>query len=177
MDDLTEYGYGGMSTARIADRAGVHRTTVHRRWPDHAELVTEALIESAAVAVPIPDSGNVRDDLALLLHSIAALIDTPGSRKRIRALVADAARSSTIGAVVSRAWGTRFQLGEEVIARGVMRGELRDDVPPSTILAAFVGPLYVRLLITDERIDDTFVDGVIDVGLDGAGVAPRDRRT
>lgn len=33
--------------------------------------------------------------------------------------------------------------------------------------------LYVRLLITDERIDDEFIEDVIDAGVDGARVAPR----
>jgi len=168
LDEVTEYGFSGMSTARIADRAGVHRTTVHRRWPDHAELITEALLESAGAAVPIPDTGEVRGDLHALLHEISALIDTPERRRRIRGLLADASRSPEIGTLVSRVWTTRFELGREVIERGVARGDLRTDVPPGTMLATFVGPLYVRLLITDERIDDEFIEDVIDAGLDGA---------
>lgn len=168
LEELDEYGYAGLSTARIADRAGVHRTTVHRRWPDHAELITEALIESAAAAVTVPDTGNVRDDLRELLGSIASLIDTPEARNRIRGLIADAARSPAIAEVVSRTWSARFEIGEAVVARGVARGELRDDLPPVTMLATFVGPLYVRLLITDQPIDDAFLDDVVDIGLRGA---------
>lgn len=88
-------------------------------------------------------------------------------------MLADASRSPQIGALVSRVWSTRFELGREVIDRGVARGELRTDIPPATILAFFIGPLYVRLLITDERIDDEFIEDVIDAGIDGARVAPR----
>ena len=54
------------------------------------------------------------------------------------------------------------------------RGELRTDIPPATILAIFVGPLHVRLLITDERIDDEFIGDVIDAGLDGVRALPGD---
>lgn len=171
LDELTEYGFAGMSTARVADRAGVHRTTVHRRWPDQADLITEALLEEAGAAIPIPDTGTVRGDLRSLLRGIAGLIDTPERRRRIQALLADASRSPQIGALVSRVWTTRFELGWEVIVRGVARGEVRADIPPATLLATFVGPLYVRLLITDERIDDEFIDAVIRAGLDGARVA------
>jgi len=35
-----------------------------------------------------------------------------------------------------------------------------------------VGPLYVRLLITHEIIEDEFVEDIIDAGLYGARVAP-----
>jgi AcrR family transcriptional regulator len=166
--ELAEYGYAGMSAARIADRAGVNRTTVHRRWPNLEDLVSEALLDSASDAIAIPDTGSVRGDLLLLLHEIARYIDSEPSRSMIRALVSDAARSAAIGDIVSQVWTTRFHLGEEVIVRGIARGELRDDLAPGTLLSTFTGPLYVRLLITDERIDAAFLDAVIDIGLDGA---------
>ena len=56
MQELAEYGYAGMSAARIADRAGVNRTTVHRRWPNLEDLVSEALLDSASDAIAIPKS-------------------------------------------------------------------------------------------------------------------------
>ena len=40
------------------------------------------------------------------------------------------------------------------------------------LMAYFVGPLYVRLLITEEPVDDAFVDSVIEIGLRGAAVDP-----
>lgn len=168
LDELMEYGVAGLSTARIADRAGVHRTTVHRRWPDLTALITEALLSDTASAVPIPDTGSVRGDLEVLLRAIAALVDSPEGRIRTRTLIADAARSPEIGELVRHIWMTRFALGREVIERGIARGELRRDIPPATILATFIGPLYVRLLITDERIDDAFIQDVIEAGLAGS---------
>lgn len=166
--ELTEGGYAALNAARIADRAGVHRSTVHRRWPDLDELITEALVDAATVAIPIPDTGDIGSDLRQLLHAIAAYLGAPETRVQVRALVADAARSPAIAAVVSQVWTTRFGLGEEVIARAVARGDVRADVPPAVILAAFTGPVYVRLLLTDDDIDDAFVDTVVEVGLTGA---------
>ena len=83
-------------------------------------------------------------------------------------MVGDAGRSPSIGAVVTSLFTTRFRLGEEVIAQGVARGQIRDDIPPATIFSILVGPLYVRLLLTDERIDDEFIDAIIETVLDGA---------
>jgi AcrR family transcriptional regulator len=168
LEEFAEVGYGGLSTARIADRAGVHRSTIHRRWPSLGDLAAEALVDSAAVAIPMPDSGNVRADLQLLLHSIASYIDTDAARARIRGLVGDAARSAAIGAVVSSVWTTRFHVGEEVVCRAAARGELRTHVPAATILNTLIGPLYIRLLLTDQRIDDDFIRAVVGVVLDGA---------
>lgn len=172
LTEFIESGYSGLSAARIADRAGVHRSTIHRRWPDLDKLIAEALIEDAAAAIPAPDTGNARDDLTLLLHSIASYIDTDAARARIRALVGDAARSPAIGAIITSVWTTRFHTGETVIARAVARGEIRDDIPPATLLHTLLGPLYVRLLLTDQRIDDQFIHAVIDIVLNGSHRLP-----
>lgn len=130
--------------------------------------MTEALVEAAAVAIPTPDTGDVTGDLKALLHSIAAYVADPQTRVQIRALIADASRSPAIATVVSQVWTSRFRVGEDVIARAVARGELRADLPPATILSTFTGPIYVRLLLTDEPIDAQFVDSVVELGMTGA---------
>jgi AcrR family transcriptional regulator len=168
VEEFVELGYGGLSAARIAERAGVNRSTIHRRWGSVDELLADALVGSADTAVPMPDSGNVRDDLRLLLRSIAGFIDGDVVRPRIRALVGDAGRSPVVSAIARSVFTTRFALGEAIIARAVARGEVRGDVAPATILAALVGPLYVRGLLTDERIDDAFIGDVLGLVLDGA---------
>ena len=173
LEEFADTGYGGLSAARIADRAGVHRSTIHRRWKDLDELLADALVGGAAAAIPSPDTGNLHDDLYLLLHSIAGYIDTDAARTQIRALIGDAARSSTISAVVKSVWSTRFTVGEEVIARAAARAEIRPDLPPGVLLDTLIGPLYVRLLLTEQRIDDDYIRTVIATVLNGALSQPQ----
>ena len=168
LEELNAYGYAGLSAARIAKRAGVHRTTVHRRWPRLTDLVAEALIETAASNVTIPDEGDVRSDLRTLLHAIAELVGSERARRTIRSLISDTARSDAIGAVVRRVWTDRSQVGETVILRAVERGELRNDIEPTTIFSSLIGPIYLRVLITGQPLDEQFVEDVITLALDGA---------
>ena len=42
--------------------------------------------------------------------------------------------------------------------RGIERGEIHADVDPNLLLESLVGPLYLRLLITREPLDDAFVE-------------------
>jgi len=42
---------------------------------------------------------------------------------------------------------------------------------PQRLMEYFVGPLYVRLLITEEPVDDAFVESVIEIGLSGSAIA------
>lgn len=167
-DEFDASGYGGLSAGRIAERAGVNRSTIHRRWDSLDDLLADALVDRAAAAIPAPDTGSTRGDLQLLLGTIAGYISTDEARARIRAMVGDAARSPAIGALANSIFTTRFRVGEEVIAHGAARGELRDDLSPADIFAALIGPLYIRLLLTGERIDDAFITNTIDIVLDGA---------
>lgn len=167
-DELTAGGYAALNAARIADRAGVHRSTVHRRWPDLDELVTEALLDAAGAAISVVDTGDFDHDIRQLLHATSHYISQLAVRTQIRSLIADAGRSPAIATVVSRVWSSRFELGEALIEGAISRGELRDDLTPPTVLASFLGPLYLRVLFSDEAVADQFVDDVVDLALDGA---------
>lgn len=166
--ELTEHGYAGVSAASVADRAGVNRTTVHRRWPDRAELVADALRESPEAATPIPDTGSFYDDIEQLLQGIAKTLDKPANRRLIRSLVADAARSPDIDRVNRDVFLRRFAQGAAVVQSGIVR----DDIPPMTIFNTFVGTLYLRVLITDEPLDKPFLEDVITLGLRATAPAP-----
>lgn len=49
-----------------------------------------------------------------------------------------------------------------IILRAVDRGELPADVDPNVLLEALVGPLYFRLLITREPLNESFLELVVD---------------
>lgn len=168
LDELNTYGYAGLSAARIAERAGVHRTTVHRRWPNLADLVSEALIDSAAAVVTMPDEGDIHADLQMLLSAIAKLVGSEEARQTIRTLVSETDRSEAIGTVVGRVWTTRFYVGQTVIERAIERGELRTDIDPLTMFSTLIGPIYLRVLITGQPLDTQFLDDIITLVLDGA---------
>lgn len=166
-EELIEHGYSGLSTARIADRAGVHRSTVHRRWPELDDLVAEALLDEVGEEVPDPDTGSAREDLRQLLGSIARTIDGPGRREFIRTLLADSSRSPEIAGVAVRVWQTRFQKGEKVIERAISRGEFRAGLDPALVLGTFIGPLYLRLLFSELPIDAEFIEETVDLIIAG----------
>ena len=60
---LTEVGYDQLTIDEVAARAGVHKTTVYRRWPTKPELITAAASAHSEQNVPIPDTGTLLGDL------------------------------------------------------------------------------------------------------------------
>ncbi len=165
--ELAERGYEGLSVEAIAARAGVHKTTVYRRWPERPTLILDALLELSERTVPLPDCGSLRADVLALAKSIAANLSSPEVAAVLRALLA-ARREPAIAAAVDRYWRARFDLVAEVVRRGTTRGELPAGVSADLLIEALIGPLYLRALVTGEELDEPFVAGVVDLVLAGS---------
>src|SRR4249920_852730 len=52
-------GYDGLTIEAVADRAGVAKSTIYRRYQDKAELLLAAVECSAEISTPAPDTGSL----------------------------------------------------------------------------------------------------------------------
>ncbi len=158
---LDEVGYEAATYDEIARRAGVHQTTVYRRWPTKPELVADALDLHSEDHVPIPDTGSLRGDLAAVGSAVAANVSSVGGRRRSLSVVAASAHSEELASTVHRFMSRRVTLAEPLVANAIARGELPDDTDARAIVEALVGPIWFRLLLTGEPIDAAFVDAMV----------------
>ncbi len=164
---LTEVGYDGMSVDAVAARAGVHKTTVYRRWPTKAELVADAAALHSAAAVPIPDTGTVVGDLQVLAREVVANIGSEAGARRSRSIAAAAATSDQLAEAMHGFWAHRLAVSSEIVERAIQRGELPPSADANLIIETVIGPLWVRLLLTGEPITDDFADQVVELVTDG----------
>src|SRR5216683_4433691 len=69
-DLLHAAGYAGLSVDEVAERAGVAKTTLYRRWPtkDHLAIAVAARMLGE---VPIPDTGDLQADLTEFASALA----------------------------------------------------------------------------------------------------------
>jgi AcrR family transcriptional regulator len=162
VDELAEFGYAGVTFERIAARAGVHKATVYRRWPTKEKLVVDALRVQLSHAIPMPNTGSVREDLRVLNHAVVVYITSPQGEGLLRALVSQATLHPEIVAIGRMYWSERFSLVGGVIRRGIERGELPAGTDTDFLLETIIGPLYLRLLVTAQPLTTEFVDRVVD---------------
>lgn len=165
---LTEVGYDQMSVEEVASRAGVHKTTVYRRWPTKAALTADATALHSADAVPIPDTGTVVGDLRLLAREVVANIGSEGGSRRSRSIVAAAATSDELADAMHNFWADRLALSAQVVERAIQRGELPASTDANLVIETVIGPIWLRLLLTGEPISDDLADRIVDLVADGA---------
>jgi len=105
-DILAERGYRELTVDAVAERAGVAKTTVYRRWPSKGALVAATIAPASAY----PDAEAIVRDVRELLAPLADAEDDAeilgvlrailGSRRRALAeLLGDARADELLGAV------------------------------------------------------------------------------
>jgi AcrR family transcriptional regulator len=172
LDALLTGGADDLSIRDVAQRAGVHETSVYRRWGTRANLILDAVLSEIQAAVPVPDTGSLRGDLLALLSAIAGFITTPLGQLLLRLALRDDLPEDRD--VREQFWAERFTTGQTVLRRAQDRGELRPGVDSRLVIETLLGALYVRLLLTREPVDDTVTGHVVDIIL--AGIAAPDAR-
>jgi AcrR family transcriptional regulator len=156
---LTEKGLDAFTIAEIAARAGVHETSIYRRWRTKNALVLETSVQFAKSAVPVPDTGSLRSDLVVFVKSLIALMTSPQGH-----MVAALGQSLHPHVVAARQnlFRLRRELVRQIFDRAAARCELPLNADPSLFLETLIAPLYLRLLVTGESLEDWPYEEMID---------------
>jgi AcrR family transcriptional regulator len=165
--ELAESGYSALSLESVARRAGVHKTTLYRRWGTREDLVLDAMLERAGEHISVPNTGSLRKDLFALARTAAANAATPEVAAMARAVVAQMPHDSRLAAANHRFWDERLALDGVIVEQAIERGEVPPDTQPRQVIESVLGPIHLRLLLTSEPINDAFLSGVVDVVVDG----------
>jgi AcrR family transcriptional regulator len=166
--ELGEKGYGGFSMEAVAQRSGVHKTTVYRRWPTRDALVIDALdSRSDRNAASIPDTGALRGDLRAFGEDVFAKLTAPHGKAMLKSLVAAVDESSEVREQARNFWRERLDVGAAVLARGMSRGEVPPDTDADLVTECFLAPIYFRVLLSGEPVSGDVLEQVIELLLDG----------
>ncbi|GII94007.1 TetR/AcrR family transcriptional regulator [Sinosporangium siamense] len=149
---LVEHGYDALAVDTVADRAGVHRTTVYRRWRDVGGLLADALDEAADDGWRPPDTGTLHGDLHALNREVADALTADPSLSA--ALIAASFRSEQAARALRAFWDDRYERCAVVVHRAAARGEIPAGSDPRRLLVAATAPLYHELVLLRSPHDD-----------------------
>ncbi len=166
---LAEEGWAGLTMEGIAERAGVGKAAIYRRWRSLDAVLIDA-VDGMVGEIRIPDTGSIRADLEALMRQAVALYRGRPGRLMPGLVSAMAGHVEVARAVRDGFLAVRRQALAEVLRRAGARGELREDVDLELTLDFLAGPIFYRLLVTGAQIDDRLAEGTVDILL--RGLAP-----
>ena len=153
-----EVGINGMSMDDLAQRAGVSKASIYRRWPSKELLVIDAL-RSAMGPLDAVDTGDVGGDLRSILGDLVARFS---SKERMNDVLPHLIEVSTHDPALRVELEAYTQLRRVPIRasleRGVARGEVSPDADLDTLIDALLGPIIYRRLLTGGPIDTAFIE-------------------
>jgi AcrR family transcriptional regulator len=165
---LRDHGVAGLSVNDVAARAGVHETSIYRRWGTRDNLILDAVLNHSERSLPIPDTGSLREDLLVLLDELADYLTSPVGNALAHVMAAVPADPAAENAR-AEFWRARRQAVKVVFDRAVERGELPATTDWPLLVEVLSAPLHYRTLVSHEPLDSALHSRLIDLVLNGVG--------
>src|SRR4051812_34075011 len=122
--ELARSGYAGFRMDEVVSAAGVNKTTIYRRWPNRAALIT-ALVDRMRKPLresPLPDTGQLERDLVEAFTRRLSVGRKPEGRAWARLL--DERHSPEVDAIIGGAVDERGGEWRSMVTRAIDRGEI-----------------------------------------------------
>jgi AcrR family transcriptional regulator len=163
---LEERGYEMLSMTTIAERAGVHETSLYRRWKTKDQLVLDAVNRRVAQEIPVPDTGMLRSDLVAVLQSLRLFLQSTLGQALFQTAVATL-HLPELCAFRQEHWRQRRAHLQILFERAIARREVSPQVDSQLLLETLSGIVYMRLFVVNEPVDEVFLEQIVDLILSG----------
>ncbi|WP_410768504.1 TetR/AcrR family transcriptional regulator [Fontibacillus sp. BL9] len=169
-DLLLEKGFGAVTVEKIAERAGVSKATIYKWWPNKAAVVMDGFLSSAAERMPVPDTGSALNDIVIHATNLVRFL-TSREGNIIMELIGEGQFDSGLAeAYQTRFFHPRRLEARQLIERGIQLGELRGNLDIELCIDLIYGPIFYRLLILSNEMDDAYVENLVKYAFAGLAV-------
>jgi AcrR family transcriptional regulator len=162
-------GFDNMTVDEVAAMAKAGKATVYRRWAGKEDLAFAALEQLYTTQLPIPDTGNVRDDLVLATRMALEFSGSETGRAYMRMTCAESLRDSRIGALYTSAFESQEDAARIMLQRGIDRGELRPDFRMDLAVDWFAGLMILYAIIDRAVPSPDEAEELVEFMLQGIG--------
>ncbi|MEU6347569.1 TetR/AcrR family transcriptional regulator [Streptomyces sp. NPDC046977] len=167
---LREGGLPAATVDAIAQRSRVSKATIYKHWPSRTAVAAKAFGLMMAEALPLPDTGSTRGDLAEQVRRVSAFYAS--DLGAVFAQLVAACVDDPAGAAYFRKYflaGRRAAI-TELWQRGIDRGEADPAIPVDDVIDILFGPLIFRRLAGHYTLTDEHAATLADNAL--AGLLP-----
>jgi AcrR family transcriptional regulator len=170
---LAEGGFQGTTIDAIADRAGVGRNTIYRRWDAKEELIADALYELSA-DLDVHEGDDVSALMLDWIRDFVRLFADPVFGQILPSVLGELRRNPVFAEVYAqRVVRPRYDALLALLTEAVERGELRRDLNVEQVADLLSGAPFVRLLpVGLPPVTEGYAEELLDTIWRGIAPAP-----
>jgi len=166
---LVEVGFSALTVEGVAQRAGVGKATIYRRWPSKLPLVVEAFGDLPGFADV--DTGSLEGDLKETLKSyLQAFVSSP-LLTVFPSLAGERAHNPELSKLLEPVAKDRREPFVRIFKRAQERGEISLDMDLDLAADLVLGPISVTLFFRGGKPSPRMVGPMVDLAL--SGLLPR----
>jgi AcrR family transcriptional regulator len=159
---LAGSGFGSLTIERVAERSGVAKSTIYRRYRSRNDLALAVLLDMLGDVSTLPYAEDTQAELSRLVNRTVDLMSNSLLGRIMQGLVSEVAADVELArtyreTVVAK----RVQEVTALVERGTDRGELRDGLDPELVTDLLLGPIYYRLFLSGEPLDKAFGEQLV----------------
>lgn len=158
LEEIAAIGSFAIRVDRVAERIGVNKTTIYRRFPTVDELVLASVLRRAEEQVPMPDTGVLRDDLNALATMVRDAINDPFGR----ALLAAGADIGPYADLRRAFWSQRLETAGVLFDRAAERGDIAPIADAAEWVERLVAPIHFRVSQIGGEASDDFLASLVE---------------
>ena len=155
-EELGRVGFAALRIEDVAQRSGVNKTTIYRRWPNKLDLVSAVLANENQPPEDI-DTGSLETDIRAVLRDIRERLYTVRERGVLQVLLGERAHPE-VAQLVRAARARHISVRQRIFERAVARGELAPSCDPSLLIELMLTPLVSRIINLGVEVDDAYIE-------------------
>ncbi|GAB3733656.1 TetR/AcrR family transcriptional regulator [Nocardiopsis nanhaiensis] len=144
LDLLLERGFE-LTFDEVAERAGVGRSTVFRRYATKQELVLSVAEQLTIGQIDVPDTGSLRGDLTAAIRAVYGVFGTPAVNSLARHMLVSGLQGQVGARILRPMLEQRVDLVTEVLQRAVDRGEIGGTGRARLVADLLTGVIMARM--------------------------------
>jgi AcrR family transcriptional regulator len=164
-DLLIESGLTAVELTAVADRAGVGKSTVYRRWGSVPALVDDLLADMAETSRRRPDTGSLRGDLVAMARLIQRTLADRRQGRLFRAIIAAGTCDERTSTSLAGFYRARIDEMTSIVDDAVARGEAPEGTDPAAVIRHVSAPLYYGLLTGTAPLSQVEADRAADAAV------------
>ncbi|MEW9678475.1 TetR/AcrR family transcriptional regulator C-terminal ligand-binding domain-containing protein [Pseudomonas sp. TE50-2] len=161
-DDLSK-----ATIERIAQKSGVSKAALYRRWPNAWAIVMEAFFKDLAPSLEYDREIRITNAFKMVTGNLISEMHGPKGVLLSKLLAAAQMDASLQRAFLEKWINPRRVAAKGIIERAKQRGEIRRDVDPDILIDTIYGAIYYRMSIAHSPVEERYSSDLVDMIFSG----------